>query len=154
MYLVTTRPSTPARAILTQAFAKQRNKLPMTTEESEALRAYNRHRSRLRTDLYWDDEADKIALQERAHSEGAPDFGTWLRNMVARGMNQVNRTKEEWDRLEAQLAQAQSRLTQQMDIAHEQMQRAGRYERERDDAREEVMALQHRVDDLQGRPIA
>jgi hypothetical protein len=49
---------------------------------------------------------------------------------------------EDWRQLEARVIQAEARVGDQMKLAHEMMEKAGRYERARDDALERLRDIE------------
>lgn len=132
-------------ALQRRAFAKRRRGETLDDQELQAYRDYFRAVRQLRAVFQWADADEKKAMHERAETEGAATFAGWLHAMVLRGMSQSARPLEEWMRLESRLAQTESRLGDQMKIAHEMMEKASRYERARDDALDRLRDVEEQL---------
>lgn len=134
--------SQPSQGVLSRAFAKRRRSENLDAEEKGAYQAYYRRLRELRAEFMWQDLEEKAAMREQAEADGYRSFSKWMRDMVFRGMSKVNRPLDEWQVLEARLKQTEHQLETQMDIAHQMVEKANRYERERDAASEQLRVME------------
>lgn len=132
-----------------RAFQKRRRGEALTAEEQEEFRAYYRERDKLRCVFYCTDADEKDHLHGQARDAGYASFADWCRDMIHRGAQASTRTEQEWNDAMERLEKAEARFEDQLAMTHDLLDRANRYERERNEARIEAQELRQALTNLE-----